>query len=105
MLSYSYIFKSVLYNIYHISSYIVVYTLYKYFPIVFLNQSWSHTINQNISCPVLSSSNGGNIFSFIVIIFISIYIMMIFLILLSAEIEDAIILHSSFFSSSFKSII
>src|SRR3979490_1731507 len=67
MLKYSYIFKSVLYNIYHISSYIVVYRLYKYFPI---------------------------------------YIMMIFLILLSPEIEDTINSHSSFFSSSsFKSII
>src|SRR3979490_2537369 len=32
MLKYSYIFKTVLYNIYHISSYIIVYRLYKYFP-------------------------------------------------------------------------
>src|SRR3979490_2117360 len=32
MLKYSYIFQTVLYNIYHISSYIVVYRLYKYFP-------------------------------------------------------------------------
>src|SRR3979490_2615556 len=32
MLLYSYTFKRVLYNIYHISSYIIVYRLYKYFP-------------------------------------------------------------------------
>src|SRR3979490_933822 len=53
MLKYSYIFKTVLYNIYHISSYIVVYRLYKYFPGKAANtvQVTKH-INTIISHPV-----------------------------------------------------